>query len=210
MDLNLFIFAGFDTTSRTINVTLYHLKKNPKVLEKLMNEIRKHKLDRTGEMSDLELRDALQNCDYLNYVVKESLRIDTPGPITLGYVAYEEVTICDVIIPKGQNILMGTVYSHFNPKHWHRPTEYLPERFDPESELFYKPGTKEMRHPKSFNSFSCGKRKCIGQVLGLLSAKVILVEILTKLNFDISQELMDREMPSFNLYSETELFIKIK
>ena len=93
MDLNLFIFAGFDTTSRTINVTLYHLKKNPKVLEKLMNEIRKHKLDHTGEMSDLELRDALQNCDYLNYVVKESLRIDTPGPITLGYIAYEEVTI---------------------------------------------------------------------------------------------------------------------
>ena len=107
-------------------------------------------------------------------------------------------------------MILGTAYTHYNPEYWHKPTEYLPERFDPESELFYKPGTKEMRHPKSLNSFSCGKRKCVGQALALQSAKVILVQLLNKLNFEVIDDLMKRTNPSFDILSNTDLIIKIK
>ena len=67
-----------------------------------------------------------------------------------------------------------------------------------------------MRDPKSMNSFSNGKRKCIGQVLGMQSAKVVLARLLTKVDYEVTQELMDRVKPSFDLYSKTDLMIKIK
>ena len=119
-----------------------------------MEEISKHKLDSMEEIEFDKLSNAFQDCDYLMYVIKETLRFDTPGPSTLVYVAYEQVDVWGKTISKGHQLVMGTVYAHFNPKYWHSPTEYLPEWFDPESELYHKPGTKEMRHYKSLNSFS--------------------------------------------------------
>ena len=128
----------------------------------------------------------------------------------MAYVAYEEVTICGVTVPKGHQLGMGTVYPHFNPEHWHRPTEYLPERFDPESELYFKPGTRERRHPKSYNAFSCGKRKCLAQVFSMISAKVVLSLMLCKLDYEVTEELMSKTMPRFDTFSNTDLIIKIK
>ena len=209
MDLIAGVFASFDTISRTICSCLYYVKKNPRVQNKLLEEITKHKLDCIDQITSQELKETFQNCEYLNYVVKEGLRFDVPTPITLTYKAYEEVNVCGVKIPKGQEIIMGIPYIHFNPEQWHKPTEFLPERFDPESEFFLKPGTNSKRHPKSFNAFSFGKRRCVGQTLALQSVKVILVRLLTNLNFEITQELMDREKPSFDLYSNTDLTFKV-
>ena len=93
MDLLSLIFAGFDTTSRAICTSLYYLKKHPKVHDKLMDEIRKHKLDQIEKVPFEKLRDTFQNCDYLMYVVKEGLRINTPIPTTLVYVASEELKV---------------------------------------------------------------------------------------------------------------------
>ena len=210
MDTIAMIFAGFDTTSITISSLLYYVKTNPEIHKKLMNEIKKHGLDHAEDIAPENLLDAFQNCDYLGYVAKEITRFDAPIPITLTYNAYEEVQICGVTIPKGQELIVGIPYIHFNPKEWHRPTELLPERFDPDSELFLKPGTKSIRHPKSWNPFSSGKRKCVGQTLAMLTAKVMLVRLLTKLDFDIKQELLDREKACFDMFSGTSLVIKIK
>ena len=210
MDLLVIILAGFDTTSRVIWSCLYYIKKHPDVFKKLMDEIRKYKLDCVEEVSYEKLRDAFLNCDYLTYVVKESLRIDPPAPLSLTLRSFEEVDVWGVTIPKGHDIFIGVTYINYNPKEWHRPTEFLPERFNPNSELFFKPDTKVMRDPKSMNSFSNGKRKCIGQVLGMQSAKVVLARLLTKVDYEVTQELMDRVKPSFDLYSKTDLMIKIK
>ena len=209
MDILTIIFGAYDTTSRSICSNLYFLKKFPRVQKKLMEEISKHKLDSLEEIPFHKLNDTLQDCDYLMYVIKETLRFDTPGPSTLPYEAYEQVDVLGVTIPKGCRFVMGTVYTHFNPKYWHSPSEYLPERFDPESELYHKPGTKEMRHHKSLNSFSSGKRKCIGQSLAYLSTKVVLTLLFTKLDYEVSEELMNREKPSFDMFSNTDLIIKI-
>ena len=205
MDVISMVGGGFDTTSKSIASTLYLVKKNPEVYKKLMEEIRKNGLDQMESIPADEIRDVIHNCDYLAYVIKESLRYDTPGPLTLTYKAFEDVTVRGVDIPKGQELTIGIYYNHFNPKQWHRPTEFLPERFDPESELFCKPGTKSRRHPKSFNSFSMGKRKCIGQSLAMLSAKVVIVRILTTINYDIIPDLLNREKACFDMFSATDL-----
>ena len=58
-----------------------------------MQEIYKCKLHLADEIHPENLGDYFNNCDYLNYVVKEALRFDPPGPITLPYKAYETVDL---------------------------------------------------------------------------------------------------------------------
>ena len=209
MDVLAVVNASFDSTSRVVSSCMYYLKKNPHVYRKLVTEIRKAGLDRANEIPAERRGEAFQDCDYLAYVVKEALRIDAPAPITLTYKAYEDINLCGVDIPEGQELSIGIAYPHFNPEQWHRPTEFLPERFDPESELFFKPGTKSIRHPKSFNAFSMGKRKCVGQTLAMLTAKVILVRILTTVKYEVSDDLMGKEKPCFDMFSATDLKIII-
>ena len=175
-----------------------------------MEEIKKHKLDKIDDIPPGMLRDAFQNCDYLSYVVKEALRYDTPGPLTLTYSTFDKVKICGVTIPKGQEMSVGITYPHFNPTQWQRPEEFIPERFDHESELFFRPGTNSVRHPKSFNSFSNGRRKCVGQSLAMLSTKIMLGRILTTIDYDVTQDLLDRKKPSFDMFSGTDLTIIVK
>lgn len=43
-------------------------------------------------------------CDYLNYVVKESMRIDPPTFATTSYKTLENLTICGVPVAKGTKL----------------------------------------------------------------------------------------------------------
>ena len=44
--------------------------------------------------------------DYLSYVVKETLRIDSPGTESLLYSAKENITLCGVPIKKGTTLAL--------------------------------------------------------------------------------------------------------
>ena len=100
--------AGMDTTSAATASALYLLKKSSKV-DKLMDEMKKSGIDilkRPTEvcsggqegsiLSEKELGQIapkLQNCDYLTYSVKESLRIDNSAYFSIRYVAKKNVRI---------------------------------------------------------------------------------------------------------------------
>ena len=70
------------------------------------------------------------------------------------------------------------------------PEEFIPERFDPENEYYFKPNSnkKEARDPKSYIPFSFGIRNCAGQTLAKLESRVILSRVLTTLKLDINEE----------------------
>lgn len=69
-----------------------------------------------------------------------------------------------------------------DPRQWQRPEEFLPERFDRESELFLTPSKKE-RHQYAWCPFMAGNRYCIGQ---LVASKRLLADVIPHLigNFD--------------------------
>ena len=58
--------------------------------------------------------------------------------------------------------------------------------------------------------FGFGARNCLSQSLAKLETKVILSKIITSIDYEVDQELLDNEDLSFNVYSQFKLYGKIK
>ena len=155
-----------------------------------MTEFKSNGFDGSKSSKNLFTMENIQKLDYLNYVVKEGIRIDGPGIESLNYEAYEDLVICGVPISKGSILKVDFVASHMSRKEWQDPRAFIPERFDPESELFTKPDSGgKSRTPYSHIGFGHGNRSCPGQSFGLLETKVLLTYLLTHLDFNITKKI---------------------
>ena len=76
-EVNTFMFEGHDTTTSATSLCLYLLSRHPKIQQKLFHEIHAHFGDNLAR--PVTYRD-LQELNYLNCVVKESLRLFPPIP----------------------------------------------------------------------------------------------------------------------------------
>lgn len=76
-EVNTFMFEGHDTTTSAISFCLYALSRHPEIQDKVFEEIRSNfgdDLNRRISYADL------QKMNYLNCVIKESLRLFPPIP----------------------------------------------------------------------------------------------------------------------------------
>lgn len=208
-DIVLLLFAGFDTTSHAIGSTMYFLQKFPHTYSKLLSELEKHQITKYMDTNSSNLYEIYQTCDYLNNVIKEGLRMDPPAMSSLLYNTKENIQICNIPIPKNSVMAVNSIYPHYNSSEWHLPTKFIPERFEADSEYYYKPGTKDMRHPKAYIPFSFGERNCAGQTIAKLESKVLLSRILTKVEYKIDQDQIDNDYALFNLFSQMHINAKI-
>lgn len=97
----------------------------------------------------------------MGYFVKEVLRYDCPAITNQNQMAFEDVDLGDVVIKKGTDIRYNVFGVHYNKKQWIRPHEFLPERFDPTSNLFKRPdGGKRSKF--AYIPFTFGNRACPG------------------------------------------------
>ena len=210
-DTAFLLFAGFDTTSKSICSTLYLLKKHPEVLAKLKSSLDSAGILKLNIDDETKLKTIFEECDYLTYVVKESLRIDPAIVSGLLYTALDDVTIWGVPFEKGTKFTISSLVPQFNPNDWKDPTKFIPERFDPENEEYsYRPGgKKEARDPKSYIPFSFGLRNCAGQTLAKVELKVIVWRILTVVDFEIDKDQIENDYAKFNLFSQMQLSGKV-
>ena len=100
------IDAGNETVDNAIVSCIFRLKQFPEIYEKLMSELKKCKISSAVFQKKLD-KDLISDCDYLTYVVKESLRMDPPSMSTSPYYTYEDVEICNVKIPANTNIVLS-------------------------------------------------------------------------------------------------------
>ncbi|XP_065874713.1 dimethylnonatriene synthase-like [Euphorbia lathyris] len=120
----ILILTGAGSTAVTLTWILSLLLNNPKVLKAAQEEIDKQ----VGTSKWVEESD-IQNLKYLQAIVKETLRLYPPGPLTGIREATEDCYIGKYHISKGTRLFVNLWQLHRDPQVWEDPGEFWPERF---------------------------------------------------------------------------------
>jgi cytochrome P450 len=209
-DLQGFLFDGYETLADTFCTTVYFMSKHPHLLEKVRKDLVKVGIEKTEKLEDLITYDRLNELEFLLMAIKESLRIDPPLARSMHFYAKEDIKIAGVPLPKGSIMSMCFIARHYDPKVWQKPYEYIPERFDPESEYYSIPGDKtKARKGVSFVAFSHAIRKCPAPTFAYLELKVVLAYFLTRFDFEVAPELLENEHVRYGILSHFPLDITI-
>ncbi|XP_067203285.1 cytochrome P450 4C1-like [Linepithema humile] len=172
------LLAATDTTAATINFVIFMLVNFPEVQEKAYKEL--SEIYGTESPKSVPIKyDDLQKMDYLNRIIKETMRLFPAAPF-IGRILTEDLKIGETILPKGADTIMSILYMHQNKKHWSNPLMFDPDRFLPQ---------KEGHCSKYFMPFGNGRRNCIGQKYAMISMKATLATLIRTFEFKIDKNI---------------------
>ncbi|PKU76196.1 flavonoid 3'-monooxygenase [Dendrobium catenatum] len=153
--------AGSDSNSILAEWALAELIRNPIILERAQAEV-----DSVVGRDRLVCESDLPNLPLLQAIVKETLRLHPPAPISLPRVAVEDCQVDGYLIPRGTTLLLNIWAIGRDPSVWpDEPLDFRPDRFLPG-------GLHEGVDLKGSSNFSLlpfgtGRRMCVGMNLGL-------------------------------------------
>ncbi|NLT05379.1 MAG: cytochrome P450 [Solirubrobacterales bacterium] len=156
-ELLTLLLAGHETTATSLSWTLERLARHPQALARLTEEVR-----------------AGEGDDYLDAVVKESLRLRPVVPAVARYLT-EPTELGGRVLPAGVHIAPSIYLTHRNPDVYEDPDRFFPERF-----LQRPTGTYD------WIPFGGGTRRCLGATFALFEMKIVLEELLRR--FDVAPE----------------------
>ncbi|TEA19169.1 putative sterigmatocystin biosynthesis P450 monooxygenase stcS [Colletotrichum sidae] len=188
--VRLFLFAGHDTTSGTLQYCYYVLSQYPQVHSRVVAEVD----DVFGPDASLvqdKIHDdpqVLNRIPYTTAFIKEVLRIFPPAAAMRQ--GQSDVNIVDAdgrVYPTvGCNVWTLSLAIHRNPRHWKDPDVCVPERWlvGPEDPLYPPKG--------AWRPFEWGPRSCIGQTLAMVELRVALVMTAREFNIKPAYDEWDR------------------
>jgi cytochrome P450 family 4 len=145
-EVDTFMFGGHDTTTSGTSFILYNIAKYPEVQSEVYKEITDNfGFDRNQKISFQDLN----KLNYLDLVIKESLRIFPPIPY-IGRILSEEFTAGDYTFPKNANIIISPYLLGRDADIFPDPLKFDPSRFETET-------TTEKINPFAYIPFSAGK-----------------------------------------------------
>ncbi|KAL2319830.1 hypothetical protein Fmac_028799 [Flemingia macrophylla] len=171
------LIAGTDTSSSTIEWTIAELIKNPQIMNKVQQE-----LNTVVGQDRLVTELDLANLPYLQAVVKETLRLHPPTPLSLPRVAEESCEIFGYHIPKGATLLVNIWAIGRDPNEWIDPLEFKPERFLPGSE---KADVDVKDNNFEVIPFGAGRRICVGVSLGVKVVQFLVATLAQAFNWEL-------------------------
>lgn len=155
--------AGHETTAVTMDWIWYVLSQHPAAEARLHAELDAVLAGRTPGQEDLA------QLPYTRRIVEETMRLfpAAPGLSTRQAVAADE--ICGHAIAKGDNVGVAPWVLHRHRRLWNDPERFEPDRFSPEGSAG--------RPRFAYLPFGAGPRVCIGQVLAMNEAMLILAAL---------------------------------
>ncbi|KAF3626092.1 Cytochrome [Capsicum annuum] len=168
------LLAGSDTSAAAIIWAMTTLIKNPKVMKKVQEEIRRS----VGKKDGILNEDDIQNLPYFKAVIKESFRLYPSVPLLIPRESMEKSTL------EGYEIQTGTII-HVNawaiardPEIWENPEKFIPERFL-NNNIDFKGQDFE------FIPFGAGRRGCPGIALGVASMELASSNLLYAFDWEL-------------------------
>ncbi|CAB4387302.1 cytochrome P450 [Rhizophagus irregularis] len=159
-----FLLAGHETTSTATCWALYFLAQYPNEQDLLREELVKAFPDKSNFNPTF---DEINSLEYLNCVVKETLRLNSPIPATSRTNTKDEV-LGGYHIPKNTIMLVAIEALHKLPEIW-GPTA---AEFDPKRWL--DPSLIKNVSNLNYLPFLTGTRTCIGNKVALIEFKILL------------------------------------
>eukprot|EP01018_Ginkgo_biloba_P040754 Gb_24787 [translate_table: standard] len=172
------IIVGTDTSAVTIEWALSLLLQHPDILKKAQEELdTKIGRNRLVEESDIP------QLEYLQLIVKETLRLYPAGPLLVPHESKEDCHIGGYHVSVGTLLVVNAWAIHRDPVTWKKPLEFKPERF--------MEGKLEMEIEGRGNNefemipFGAGRRGCPGASLALCIVNIVLARLLQSFSWSL-------------------------
>ncbi|CAL5334614.1 unnamed protein product [Camellia sinensis] len=165
--------AGTETTSSTIECAMAELLRNPEIMIKAKVELN----NVVGQNKKMEESDT-DHLQYLQSVVKETLRLHPPAPSLIPRKAIHDTNFMGYHIPKNTQVVINAWAIGRDPNYWDEPMSFKPERFIG-SKIDYKGQHYE------FLPFGAGRRMCIGVPLGHRMLHLLLGSLLHEFDWEL-------------------------
>jgi len=171
----IFFLGGFESSSTLLNFAAYEISVNPKVQERLQNEIDNVLQDTNGQLS----YEAINGMTYLNAVINETLRMYPVQPMT------DRLCVKDFELPaslpdaKPYLVKKGTIL--WIPFYGlQRDAQYFPEPDKFKPERFLDENKEDQCNLNAYYPFGLGPRMCIGNRFALLETRIVLFHLLAR------------------------------
>ncbi|RLM87489.1 premnaspirodiene oxygenase-like [Panicum miliaceum] len=168
------IFGGSsETSATTLQWIMAELMKNPRVMRKAQDEVR-----RVLAGQEIVTEDSLGDLHYLPLVIKEALRLHPPAPLLIPRECRSPCQVLGFDVPAGAMVLVNAWAIGRDPRHWNAPEEFVPERFE-DSGVDFKGMDFE------FIPFGAGRRMCPGIGFGLANMELALACLLHHFDWEL-------------------------
>ncbi len=157
-----FLLAGQTTAPTLVAWTLLLIAQHPNVAEKLYDEIEKALGGRSPSIEDID------RMPYLEKVIKETMRIFPPVPITGRYLV-EPVEMSGYQLQTGSDVICSIFHAHRDPAIYKDPLAFNPARWHNLQPEFYE-----------YLPFSAGAHNCIGSIFAMRWMMIVLALIMQR------------------------------
>lgn len=167
-EVNTFMFEGHDTSATATCFTLYAIAQNPKIQDKVYEEL----CEVLGKDPKTEITlSQINDLKYMDIVVKEALRVYQPVPLIERNIDQDWV-LDGITVPKNTTVAIFLYGMSHDPEVFPEPDKFDPDRFLPEN--------MSSRHNYAYIPFSAGPRNCIGQRYAMYELKACVAKFLLK------------------------------
>ncbi|XP_072936132.1 probable cytochrome P450 6a13 [Epargyreus clarus] len=182
----VFILAGIDSSANALHFTLLELSNNPKILQKLQEEIDEIFKNNGGNL----VYEDIDRLEYMEKVINEVMRKYPPiGSIQRRCCKETILPVGGIKVEKDTIIFIPVYALHRDEKYFPNPDVFDPERFS----------VKNLSNivDYSYLPFGEGKRNCIGTRFARIEMKAGLAWLLRKYTLKEQSYTPDHFEPSF-------------
>lgn len=168
------IAAGTDTSFAVLDWTMSELIWNPKVMERVQNEVR-----RAANGEELIREEQLDKLSYMKAVIKEVLRLHPPAPLLLLWESLQDWQLHEYNIPKQTRVIINAWAIGRDKVYWEEAEEFKPERFW-SGDVDYK------GNDFHYIAFGAGRRICPGIQFAITTIELALANLLNRFDWKLS------------------------
>lgn len=193
--------------SAAVTAVIHQLLKNPDVAEKIREEFIEEIFGELPTVEQLEKEltmESIKDLDYLNQVVKESLRI-SPSIYGKVQVPQKDIELEGFTLKEGTRVFPCAGVMGVSDNIFAEPEKFIPARFDTGSDYFKLPDGGK-RDPMTWNTFGNGPRVCQGMGYSVYQIKLCVVYLLSQYKLELEGELPEND----HYYFATNADFKVK